>query len=98
MIQTSSNNFAKENVVPVQPVLTKIKLRSGKASSPEVQRIQFPISLAWACTIHKVQGLTLQNVVISFNLNRQRSFNYGQVYVALNRATSISGLHIIGKN
>ena len=97
MIQTSSNNFAKENVVPVQPVLTKIKLRSGKASSPEVQRIQFPISLAWACTIHKVQGLTLQNVVISFNLNRQRSFNYGQVYVALNRATSISGLHIIGK-
>ena len=98
LTRTSGNNFAKENaLVPVQPVLTKIKLHPGKASSPEVQRIQFPISLAWACTVHKVQGLTLQNVVISFNLNRQRSFNYGQVYVALSRATSLSGLHINGK-
>ena len=95
LTRTSGNNFAEENaLVPVQPLLTKIKLHSGKASSPEVLRIQFPISLAWACTVHKVQGLTLQNVVISFNLNRQRSFNYGQVYVALSRATSLSGLHI----
>lgn len=91
LTRTSGNNFAKENtLVPVQPLLTRIKLHPGKASSLEVQRIQFPISLAWACTVHKVQGLTLQNVVISFNLNRQRSFNYGQVYVALSRATSLS--------
>ena len=97
-IDKSSDSYAKDNrVVPVLPVLAKIKIRPGKPSSPEIQRIQFPLTLAWACTVHKVQGLTLQNTVISFELFKQRSFNYGQIYVALSRVTSLSGLHIIGK-
>ena len=59
LTRTSGNNFAKENtLVPVQPLLTRIKLHSGKASSLEVQRIQFPISLAcpnhsFTISIHK---------------------------------------------
>ena len=98
LIQHSGSPYAREHgVVPIEPVLTKIKLQPGKLSSPEVQRIQFPITLAWACTVHKVQGLTLQNVVISFHLNKQKSFNYGQVYVALSRLTSLQGLHILGQ-
>ena len=97
-INTSSNSFAKQNnLVPIEPVLAKIKVRPGKASSPEIQRIQFPIALSWACTIHKVQGLTLEKVVISLNLKKQRSFNYGQIYVALSRATSLQGLYILGE-
>ena len=72
-IQKSGNVFARENrAVPIEPVLTRIKVRPGKLSSPEIQRMQFPITLAWACTVHKVQGLTLSKVVISFNLNRQK--------------------------
>ncbi|XP_068751282.1 ATP-dependent DNA helicase PIF1-like [Montipora capricornis] len=98
LIQCSGSPFARQHrVVPIEPVLTKITLRPGKLSSPEVQRIQFPITLTWACTVHKVQGLTLQNVVISFHLNKQKSFNYGQVYVALSRSTSLQGLHILGQ-
>jgi ATP-dependent exoDNAse (exonuclease V) alpha subunit len=98
MINTGANIFARENqVVPIKPGLAKIKVRPGKASSPEIQRIQFPIALFWACTVHKVQGLTLQNVVVSRNLNKQRSFNYGQIYVALSRAISLQGLHIWGQ-
>ena len=97
-INTSANCFAKKNhLVPIEPVLGKIKIKPSKPSSPEVQRIQFPVTLSWACTVHKVQGLTLQNVVVSLDLRKQRSFNYGQVYVALSRATSLSGLHILGK-
>jgi hypothetical protein len=97
-INTSSNSFAKQNnLVPIEPVLAKIKVRPGKASSPEIQRIQFPIALSWACTVHKVQGLTLEKVVISLNLKKQRSFNYGQIYVALSRATSLQGLYILGE-
>lgn len=53
-----SNSFARHNnVVPIDPVLTKIKIRPGKPSSPEIQRTQFPLTLGYACTAHKVQGL-----------------------------------------
>ena len=98
LINKSGDSFVQENkLVPIAPVQTKIKVRPGKASSPEIQRIQFPLTLAWACTVHKVQRLTLNDVVISFNLPRQRSFNYGQIYVALSRATSLKGIHILGK-
>ena len=81
MINSSSSSLAKEHlVVPIEPVLAKIKVRPGKASSPEIQRIQFPIALSWACTVHKVQGLTLENIVVSLELRKTRSFNYEQNY------------------
>jgi hypothetical protein len=96
-IRNSSSSFAKDNnVVPIQPVLTRVKVRPGKPSSPEIQRLQFALTLAWACTVHKVQGLTLDNIVVSFDLKRQRYFNFGQVYVALSRAISLNRLHILG--
>ena len=96
-IARHSNNFAYNNqVVPIIPVLTKIKIKPDKPSSPEIQRTQFPLTLAYACTIHKVQGLTLKNVVISFDLLKQPFFNYGQIYVALSRSTALQGLHILG--
>ena len=98
MINNSNNQYAKEHkVVPVEPILTKIKVRPNKPSSPEIQRIQFPITLAWACTVHKVQGLTMDRIVISCHLNKQRSFNYGQIYVAISRAKTLQGIYTLGK-
>ena len=46
--------------------------------------------------MHKVQGLNLHEVVISFQLERQRNFNAGQIYVALSRSTSFIGLFLTG--
>ena len=46
--------------------------------------------------MHKVQGLNLHEVVVSFQLERQRSFNAGQIYVALSRSTSFNGLFLTG--
>ena len=44
-----------------------------------------------------VQGLTLDTIVISSKLNKQQSFNYGQIYVALCRAKTLQGIYILGE-
>ena len=96
-IGRSSDMYARAHgVVPVVPVLTRIKLKENRPSSPEIQRTQFPLTLALACTVHKVQGLTLDKVVFSFELFKQRQFNYGQVYVALSRVKSLAQLYLVG--
>ena len=53
--------------------------------------------LAYACTVHKTQGLTLESAVISFDLRKQRNFNHGQMYVATSRLRTIDGLFFTGQ-
>ena len=92
----------KEDTVPVldekgAPVLNE----DGTPKTKKVQKItekdagsvkQYPFKLAYAITIHKAQGMTLENGV---NLYPE-FFAYGQLYVALSRVKGRDGIYIKG--
>lgn len=57
-----------------------------------VNRIQIPLMLAWAMTVHKSQGRTLDCVSVDIS----QSFTPGQAYVGLSRCTTPERMQVLG--
>lgn len=80
----------EENTITVFP-MSWVIADSGKVLA---QISQIPLRLAWAITVHKSQGMSLDSAIMDLS----RVFEYGQGYVALSRVRSMEGLHLLGCN
>ena len=74
--------------IPIE--IEEARFTVGTYSAPEVTRKQFPHTLCYAPTIHKVQGLSLDTIVVTFD----NYFQGGHTYVALSRSRTLEGLYL----
>ncbi len=93
--------FDKENGYP------KVRIRNGRRIDVEpmdwvmeeggearARITQLPLRLAWAITVHKSQGMSLDAAVVDL----RNVFEFGQGYVALSRVRRLAGLYLLGWN
>ena len=85
-------NSIHQNAVPIHH--TQATFTIDKKASFQATRTQFPLTLAWAVTIHKCQGLTLSEIVIDMTPAKGK-FKPGEAYVAFSRVRTLQKLHII---
>lgn len=86
----SSRILIDEISTPIPQVETQI--RFGKHSKVTAKSTQFPLCLAWAVTIHKEQGKTEDQLVVSC----KGTFHAGQFYTAVSRTKELKGLLMLG--
>ncbi|KAL1447888.1 hypothetical protein WDU94_006568 [Cyamophila willieti] len=77
-----------EQLHDVERTMSKFEVFPGAF----IYRKQFPLTVAYAITIHKCQGISIESAILDIG---QSIFTPGQSYVALSRVTTLNGLHLI---
>ncbi len=78
-------NLEGKSVVPIAPIRRTWIGKSGAICS----RLQLPVRLAWAITVHKSQGLTLKKAIIDLG---DKEFTAGLTFVAVSRVRALEDL------
>lgn len=76
-------------LIPIAPIKTH-----WTANQVHHERIQLPLAVAYACTIHKSQGLTLERAVVGLG---DQEFATGLTFVAISRVKTLAGLAFVGR-
>lgn len=78
----------------VEVVAEPVEWKMDDAGKTLARISQVPLRLAWAMTVHKSQGMSLDAALVDLSA----AFEYGQGYVALSRVRSLQGLSLYGMN
>ena len=81
--------FAKGETSTIHAIC-RVSEMGDKEPYSLLSRTQIPLLAAWALTVHRSQGMTLDRVIVDLG----RAFAEGQVYVALSRARGLYGLTV----
>ena len=75
---TASHFSMQHPWVGVEKSETEIPIKKG-STSLSIKRSQFPVDLTWTSAVRKVQSLILDQGLVDFNLQKQKSFGQGQI-------------------
>ena len=85
-------NSRNQNAIPIHETQTTFPV--DKKEPFQATRSQFPLTLAWAVTIHKCKGLSMSEIVIYMTCGKGK-FKPGEAYVAFSRDKTLEKIHII---
>lgn len=96
----NAHDFTNESYTPRVRIHSSGKIVDATPETWEIEEDgkvkasikQIPLRLAWAITIHKSQGMSLDTAEIDLS----RTFSYGMGYVALSRVRTLEGIKLVG--